>query len=137
MLSDRASERLMMWPLKKWRELPAAMAREWRWPEYAREVALGRWVFATGGDSHNEAIIDAARQSLAWHRLNVLHLSRGLWVLATTREAADDLGRVEDAIVRWAWGDVRAVKAVRYSPLKRESLSLALPNRSLCRHPRR
>ncbi|HXH05868.1 MAG TPA: hypothetical protein VNI83_04685 [Vicinamibacterales bacterium] len=98
---------LRAWPLEAAEALPAEMARGWLYADLAREVRRGRWVFATVGWSGHEAIVRAARQSLAWRWLGwrAIELPGGLLVVAVTREAAEELEAVFEALTAWAWSE--------------------------------
>ncbi len=97
--------------IRGWREDCAALLRyiaaAWYRPSYAQEARPGLWVFATGGWSGNESLMDAMRESHAagylWHT-DSIHPHGGLHVFAVTDEAKADMDAMDKRIRDWAWG---------------------------------
>lgn len=98
------------WPVKEHEDcadLLRFVAAAWYWPEYAREVAPGRWTFATGGWSGNESLLGALAQNLMFGALmsgRFLRLAGGFAVYCLTEEQTVALRAETDRIVEWAWG---------------------------------
>jgi len=83
------------------------IAERWHW-DYLWAEKDGLWVFATGGWSGNEELIEALFKSLLWRvRLSwhTLYLPGGLIIIAASDEAQRKLEKLFDYITDWAWGN--------------------------------
>ena len=89
-----------------------AMLRAWRFDNYAAETRPNLFVFATGGWSGNEAIIEAFRLSELWYVLawQSIRVPGGLYLIALSNEAAPEhpLEEMFDHIRDWAWNRIPA-----------------------------
>lgn len=81
------------------------IASRWRYPESARETRPGLWVFATGGWSGNERLLDELYESKHWSLLSwhSLYVPGGLQIVAVSDAAAQELDELRKKIIRWAW----------------------------------
>lgn len=101
--TEETLEAIKQWP---WEERTAVfpfIASAWHWDDWAKETRPGLWVFATGGWSGNESLIDALHDNPFHYRFGLLLLG-SLSVWAVTDAAKQDVEAMESRIVDWAWG---------------------------------
>jgi hypothetical protein len=107
--TDEQIDRIRGWHVEAYRELPAHVASLWAYPDLAREVRPGLWVFATRGWSGNEELLTAMRASQAWQLLawDSLYIPGGLLIVAVNDRAREELHWLFDFIRRWAWAEMK------------------------------
>lgn len=103
--TDQTLQVITEWDYHDLPGLMAYIAKAWKYPNWAREVRPGRWVFSTGGWSGNEKLMSALRSNeyfsgLAWCHL---YVAGGLWIFAISPEARQELDQMEEQITKWAW----------------------------------
>jgi len=93
------------WPFEEREKVLSYIAKAWHYPESAKEVRPGIWVFATGGWSGNESIIAALRSGVLWYLLSwdSLYLPGGLLIIAVGKSGKDEMERLRRYITKWAW----------------------------------
>ena len=69
----------------------------------------GFFVFATGGWSGNEALLNALEKSDIWPFIcwDSLYLPGGLLIIAVSTKAKKRLEKLRDKITKWAWKKVK------------------------------
>jgi len=86
------------------RDLLEAVMGAWYWDDMAKETAPGLFVFATGGWSGNESLVDTLMRNpfVMGFTSNIL-TPGGLHIFAIAREFKGNIRALYDLIRDWAW----------------------------------
>lgn len=104
--SDELLAKIKSWTPSKWDDiapLVRMVADAWEYPDWAKETSPGLWVFATGGWSGNESLIEALGENPISYCCRRLSLEGGLHVFAITAMAKERMAACHERITAWAW----------------------------------
>jgi hypothetical protein len=103
--TEETLEAIEKWPVETIKEVFPFIAAAWYYPDCAREMRSGLWVFATGGWSGNESLMRAFEKNICSFSIGFysLYVPGGLWIFALESEAKDEFGELCHYITKWAW----------------------------------
>lgn len=101
--SEATLQKIRDWDINDCQGVLEFIMGHWKW--MGREARPGLYTFGTAGWSGNEDLLGALYESMPWHILHLtsIKLPGGLLCVAISDSAKEDMRKLHDQIVTWAW----------------------------------